>query len=119
MNGTKLHVTNVHDTKVHAIMCMVLSCNELKCMVISRCLLLSLKKEVIDRNTVPVNKLLLAGTVPVNKLISLLAGTPLKCPKVLAGQASGCWHWRWVLACCTIKQNMFSHGWQIISLTFV
>ena len=37
-------------------------------------------KEVIDRNTVPVNKLLLAGTVPFNKLISLLAGTPLKCP---------------------------------------
>ena len=31
------------------------------------------KKEVIERNTVPVNKLLLAGTVPVNKLISLLA----------------------------------------------
>ena len=26
-------------------------------------------KEVIDRNTDPVNKLLLAGTVPVNKLL--------------------------------------------------
>ena len=29
-------------------------------------------KEVIDRNTDPVNKLLLAGTVPVNKLLVLL-----------------------------------------------
>ena len=36
-------------------------------------------KEVIDRNTVPVNKLLLAGTVPFNKLLVLLTGTTLKC----------------------------------------
>ena len=42
---------------------------------------LSNREEVIDRNTDPVNKLLLAGTVPVNKLISLLAGTPLTGPK--------------------------------------
>ena len=42
--------------------------------------LVNLKKEVIDRNTVLVNKLLLAGTVPVNKLLVLLTGTPLKCP---------------------------------------
>ena len=44
----------------------------------THCSMLKDKKEVIDWNTVLVNKL-------------LMTETPLKCPQVLAGHASGCW----------------------------
>ena len=46
-------------------------------------------KEKLRKRIYPFWKRLLSGRVPDNNF--LLSGTPLKCPYVLAGYASGCW----------------------------
>ena len=59
-----------------------------------------------DRNTVPVNKLLLAGTVPVNKL--LLTGT-------LSNVRAG-WPCLWVLAFCMYVLGMLYEAYKTLPL---
>ena len=60
-------------------------------------------KEVIDRNTDPVNKLLLAGTVPVNNL--LLTGTLSNVRRCWLAMPLGAGVLHWVLACRTIERK--------------
>ena len=62
------------------------------------------KKEIIDRNTDPVNKLLLAGTVPVNNL--LLTGTLSNVRRCWLAMPLGAGVLRWVLACRTIEKKI-------------
>ena len=60
-------------------------------------------KEVIDRNTDPINKLLLAQTVPVNNL--LLTETLSNVRRCWLAMPLGVGFLRLVLACRTIEKN--------------
>ena len=65
--------------------------------------LLKKMKEVIDRNTDPVNKLLLAGTDLVKKL--LLTETLSNVRRCWLAMPLGAGILRWVLACHTIEKK--------------
>ena len=60
-------------------------------------------KEVIDRNTDPINKLLLAQTVPVNNL--LLTETLSNVRRCWLAMPLGAGFLRWMLVCHTIERK--------------